>query len=594
MRYFLFNQGFIAREWRLSTHLMLLLALIVVPFSSNVLAATPPIVINTPDTSLASFPMAYFIDRTGDVTLEHVQKRHFTPSRNYLTLGAKAKIVWVKIRLKNPTNEPMPLYLHYPPAYHNLGLTLYEVDNGKLLNSRTLDLDDSHTYQWMYRGLAIFDLTLPAHSQRTFYLKSTTYLHQWFNIELYGPDQSKRAIQNINTDINVLIGMLLALMIYNLLMFVSSRRREHLFYAMYLLFGGIWLSLTYGLIANLFGTYGFFTRYINLSLGGMPIFLLLFMMEIFETKLSYPREHFALKLVSTLLCLNMIYGLFNISHAIDLSTYLAALMMLVSLSVTLSLLRKRHVLAKYFLLGHGLFILFGNIAVLFYEGLVDYNYVTSHGVGIGMLLEAIVLALIISYRLRVLEKLQNAQDELQYLASTDPLTQLLNRRQFKIEAHNALAAATQKNRPLSVVILDIDHFKVVNDTYGHAVGDQLIVHIADLLKLHFSALDTISRFGGEEFVVLMPDTSIKAAFLKVENVRKRVEMSPAINEAGTQISMTISAGVSSVELRSNSIETAISQADKALYLAKNNGRNQVNVFQHRLRELGPDKTVFAQ
>ena len=141
----------------------------------------------------------------------------------------------------------------------------------------------------------------------------------------------------------------------------------------------------------------------------MPSFLIIFMMLIFETKKRHPKEHIALSIILTILAAEFIYSLFDLVSALKPASSLAALMMTITLGVLISLWRKRDPLAKYFFLGHSMFILFNMLAVLYYKGLTESNQINSHGVGIGILLEALMMAFILSYRIKALESIKSAQ-----------------------------------------------------------------------------------------------------------------------------------------------------------------------------------------
>jgi diguanylate cyclase (GGDEF)-like protein len=541
-------------------------------------AAIPTLVIEGDTVKLEQFQMGYFVDSTEKMSFPEVQRQDFQPSSNSVSLGIHANTSWSKIEIENASVADSTLYLHDPYAYHNHILELYEVVDGKLTRQRILDMDRKETQQWMYRGTAVFDITFPPKSHKTLYIKSVSYSHQWFALNIYDEDQSKRALLSLYTDIALLVGMLLALMIYNLLLFFSSRLREHFFYACYLVSGGFWIALTYGLLANLFDVYGTMTLKWHLSLGAMPIFLLLFMIHIFETKKKYPIEHWALLLNISLLVANAIYGLFDIVTALSYSSTLAAIMMIISLSVALSMLVRNHPIAFFFLIGHGLFIAFSTLSVLFYKGMVEFNYINSHGVGIGIMVEALVLSLIIAYRIRMLENLKVAQVELQLLASTDSLTQLFNRRHFSNEANAILEKNQRAKEAITVAVLDIDFFKKINDAYGHAIGDKVIISVADLLRKQCRRQDIFARYGGEEFVILMPNTYLNEAYTLAERIRQELENVVIPIDQQQSVSFTVSIGIAEVDTETPDLQAAINRADKALYKAKNNGRNQSQRF----------------
>ena len=178
-----------------------------------------------------------------------------------------------------------------------------------------------------------------------------------------------------------------------------------------------------------------------------------------------------------------------------------------------------------------------------------------------------------------IEERKRIQDKLQQLAITDPLTGLFNRRYFFEIAEKEFAKSSRYNRPLSVVILDLDMFKDINDTYGHLVGDRALIHIGRLLRKTTRDPDIPARYGGEEFVVLLPETDCASAQIFSDRLRKLVADSPIQSDNDT-IHFTASIGVTGKN-NNEEVETLdqlISQADQALYKAKRAGRNQVAFF----------------
>ena len=563
---------------RLYSFIFIFFNLCTLLMSSNTIAAAPVQIIKDNHTKLEHFQMEYFIDKSETMPFEVIKKQDFILSPNSLSLGTTSKVTWSKIILNNPTALPTKVYLHHPYAYHNKAVSLFEVVNNKLTNNRILDMDDQTTWQWMYRGSAVFEITLEPNQTKTLFVSSTSFSHQWFSLKLYGEDLSKRALLSQFTYIALVVGMLLALIIYNFLMFFSSRLKEHFYYACYLVSGGFWIALSYGLLADIFNVYGSNTMKWHLSLVAMPIFLILFMINIFETKERYPIEHWSLLSVLALLSFNFVYGLFDIIIALKFSSTLAAVMMAVSLSVTFSMLLRRHSMAGFFLIAHGLFVLFSGLAVLFYKGMAEFNYVNSHGVGIGIILESLLLSLIIARRIRTLENLKITQADLQIQASTDPLTHLFNRRHFNNAAHTLLNSTQAHSKPTSIAIFDIDHFKNINDTYGHTFGDKAIKCVAELIRLESRQEDILARYGGEEFIVLMPNTSLDDAYVLTERIRQMLEETKIKVNQNEIINITISAGIAEVNSMSPNLQQTIDCADKALYQSKNNGRNQTQLY----------------
>ena len=181
-------------------------------------------------------------------------------------------------------------------------------------------------------------------------------------------------------------------------------------------------------------------------------------------------------------------------------------------------------------------------------------------------------------RVRKELQLRRYQEELKFMASTDPMTKLYNRRYFSDISQQILALAKRDQTAVSLIMLDIDKFKNINDTYGHQAGDDAIIALSERLKAHQRKSDIICRFGGEEFVILLPETSMEQAAIVAEKIGADVEHTLLNIAPDTNINLTISLGVSQVNIDDEtSIEPALNRADEALYVAKNAGRNRVSL-----------------
>lgn len=168
------------------------------------------------------------------------------------------------------------------------------------------------------------------------------------------------------------------------------------------------------------------------------------------------------------------------------------------------------------------------------------------------------------------------QRQLERLATTDQLTELWNRRYLMEVAGNEVGRFRRYGRTFSTVIFDIDHFKKLNDTYGHAAGDFALVECAKTLSEAVRGQDTLARIGGEEFCVLLPDTNGEGAAQLAEKIRQRVE-AIEITFDDQLITFTVSLGVAEVRESDEGFETLLARADEALYRAKEGGRNRVEM-----------------
>lgn len=177
-----------------------------------------------------------------------------------------------------------------------------------------------------------------------------------------------------------------------------------------------------------------------------------------------------------------------------------------------------------------------------------------------------------------LEENERLRAQLQEQAIRDPLTGVFNRRYFTEALESETARAARENIPFSLIILDVDHFKKVNDTYGHKCGDQVLKSLASFLLENTRRSDIVCRFGGEEFVVLMPDAAVVDAHDRAELFRKKFEVLLLACD-DRQIHATFSAGVASFPTHAGSGEALLAAADDALYRSKAGGRNRVSIFE---------------
>jgi diguanylate cyclase (GGDEF)-like protein len=175
--------------------------------------------------------------------------------------------------------------------------------------------------------------------------------------------------------------------------------------------------------------------------------------------------------------------------------------------------------------------------------------------------------------------IENARlhQEVQHLAVTDSLTGMLNRRGFVQLAQRELDRSRRYNEPLSVIMLDIDHFKNANDTYGHAFGDEVLRTLSETCTANVRKMDIAGRFGGDEFIILLPETDLPAA----EKVAQRIHScfaGKAFYPGGEEVRMTVSLGVTRVSEETQDLDTLVKRVDAVLYQSKQKGRNRVEVL----------------
>jgi len=175
-------------------------------------------------------------------------------------------------------------------------------------------------------------------------------------------------------------------------------------------------------------------------------------------------------------------------------------------------------------------------------------------------------------------KLKVATTQLKDIARLDNLTKIPNRLSFEEYVEDAFMVAKNENKTMFVFIFDIDYFKKVNDTYGHAAGDQVLIQFAQIVSTHFRSTDIFARIGGEEFVAVIPDIQLETAVRIGERGRQSIESADFIIGDGFSLRATVSIGISCINNEDQTYLDIIKRADTALYDAKNGGRNAVKVL----------------
>ena len=176
-------------------------------------------------------------------------------------------------------------------------------------------------------------------------------------------------------------------------------------------------------------------------------------------------------------------------------------------------------------------------------------------------------------------------EETQRAATTDPLTGLMNRRAFLAALDVEQSRSERHGYPMSLLMLDVDHFKSINDEYGHAMGDQVLVAYGRLLAQQARKTDIVGRWGGEEFVIVLSGANEAGARLVGERIRRAVEQTAALGDGNRRVSATISIGIACLEVN-DTLDGLIERADQAMYRAKASGRNRVVVAPTVLRRTG--------
>jgi two-component system cell cycle response regulator len=177
---------------------------------------------------------------------------------------------------------------------------------------------------------------------------------------------------------------------------------------------------------------------------------------------------------------------------------------------------------------------------------------------------------------RYTERLRDNVQQSIEMAITDPLTGLYNRRYMESHLATQIEQAAARGKPLTVLVIDIDYFKAINDSHGHDAGDDVLREFATRIRKSIRGIDLACRYGGEEFVVVMPETDMAVGTIVAERLRRRIASEPfSIQQGGGSIEVTISIGIATLDTADDNATSVLKRADQALYRAKRDGRNRV-------------------
>ena len=369
------------------------------------ISAVPLVTLNSENTNIDNFELEYFVDKNQSMLFDEVKEKNFHKINSQSSLGKKAIITWLRFNIVNDTKEDKKLLLHNKISYLSKEMEFIEIDDNGTCQKYKVTLSKEINMEIMHGTDAIFPFSLKAHSKKTIYIKNKMLDYQYFNIALYDEKASDERMKKKQTYYLLILGMLIALIVYHSILYVVTTYKEYLYYILYLSSAFLWEIQLSGILAS---EYNFYytpnTEYILLIVLFVPIFLVLFTQKIFNTKDKYLKEERILNSIIWLFILNIIIGVFNISWALNIASYTYMYLFIALILSTYFIYRKGNPLALIFLIGNGFFLLFTLINLLFFLGAIPYNWFTYNSALIGIIIESLVLALVILYRIRLLQK----------------------------------------------------------------------------------------------------------------------------------------------------------------------------------------------
>ncbi|RKZ97757.1 MAG: GGDEF domain-containing protein [Gammaproteobacteria bacterium] len=387
-------------------------------------------------------------------------------------------------------------------------------------------------------------------------------------------DSAKRDVFN-SYSYGLLYGIVTALLLYNFILYIQLRLRRYLFYVIYL---AMFILMNQSYTGHTF--YLFWPESVLWQQWMNPFLITLyacssivFAFLFLHTERLFPRI-FKKTLISivVLLIVQLILFLTG-AQSLTVIIAIAFVIFFALFTIFMALITWRYIPQEvsYFLIASIATLIGSTITAMTVFGFIPYYEVTYRAIEIGLSVDVILLSIALAAQFR---HLQNEKQLAEQLARIDPLTGLFNRRAFYEAAEPILHNSLRYDHSMSVIIFDIDKFKLINDQYGHNFGDEVIKFIAELIQKIKRKSDVSVRWGGEEFVILLPETGIEQARALAERLRSNIKTTGFKNSDMT-LPFTVSLGVAQMSEEVNSIEQLIKLADTRLYQAKENGRNQV-------------------
>ena len=523
--------------------------------------------------------MSYLQESAGPLGLHDAIRawragRFRASDREVLGFGIGSPPVWVHMRVENPFPLPQRRQLTIGQSWLDhieVHLVRQDESTGYWFAGDTLPgmprLDDALGF--------VFDITLPP-GVSDFYIRVTTDDPLVLAVGLHTTAATSKLLRQNYYGYGLLYGYLLALVGYNLMLFAGLRQKTQLRYAVYLLaFIAVNLAYTGRGAAWLWPDMPGFQRYVIYILMVLTAHSGLRFAEAFlDLAERAPKLARALRIVSwtsTLTILALAMADWQTGAAF-IAFIAVTLFVFVMIGLGVFMVRRRYIAARYFLAAAVAAMLGITATDLTVLGIIPFHALGFHGSEIGLMLDATLLALALAYFVRIQI---SEREKAHRLARTDPLTQLLNRRALLELAQPPFQTAVRHNQPMSAILLDLDHFKALNDRHGHAAGDEALVATGLFLQKAARVGDVAARWGGEEFLILLQETDLNSAAIFAERLRSGIEALRIAAVPGLVLNASFGVAERSP---GDDLSRLIANADEALYQAKALGRNRVQLF----------------
>lgn len=520
----------------------------------------------------------FFQEQAGRLELPDVvaalQAGKFVPGKSpVLNFGIGAKPVWIHFAVDNPTAASLQKRLSIETAWLDQA-EVYFRHQGRTVATYRVGDNQPFTRRPFTSRYFVFEHGFAAGTSDVF-IRIETPDPMVVPLYLTNPETFQIRQTQQELSYGVVYGFLLALIAYNAILYAGFRSSRYLLYSAYLaMFVVMNVAYTGHGYAWLWPDSVRWQQWSNPTLMFLyGVSGLMFASRFLDLKLYFPRVRKAvIGFCAGFGVLLVAAFLLDSQKAALLAAFSFALLFGgVMLFLGVISVHAGQKPARYFLAAAFAAMVGALLTTLSVWGFIPYNSWTFRAVEIGMLVDATLLALALAYQLRVSQERRIRAEQ---LAQKDPLTGLNNRRAFYDKTHSFWSNAIRHRHATSVMLLDIDRFKQINDSHGHAHGDEVLKALADTLKQSVRQGDVLARWGGEEFIVFLPETSLQEAAALAERLCAAVADARIPREQGIT-TVTASFGVAQKEARHTTLDALIASADACQYQSKLQGRNRV-------------------
>ncbi|MDQ7015072.1 MAG: diguanylate cyclase, partial [Gammaproteobacteria bacterium] len=429
---------------------------------------------------------------------------------------------------------------------------------------------------------------IEANTPRQLFLRIESSGSVQIPLHIYTPEQFAEYKPSEEYLFGLYYGVMLVMVLFNFFLFLFVRDKEYLFYVLYI---GSYIFLQASL--NGYGAQYLWPNALE-WIKNAPVFLInavilsaiIFSQRFLKTALLAPRLNRLLNFVNVGALFGLLLAFIAPYYwAIQYANGLGLIMALAALSSGIYMLLHGYRSARYFVIAWLAFLIGVFVTALMYLGVLPYSPLNAYAMQIGSALEVVLLSIALADRISTLRakkelaenlnrNLKQKNSELANLASHDGLTGLFNRNTFMQQLTLLMANAQRYEHPLTLIMIDLDHFKPVNDLYGHQMGDAVLQQVAQVLEKNKRASDMAARYGGEEFILLLPYADCQLACTVAERIR--LQLQQIHFEQHPKLNISASFGVACHDPKiDRNIEDLIERADVGLYQAKHQGRNRV-------------------